>query len=217
MRGTLNKRWWIWLGAALLLVAGSIALDAGVVAGCGGCGGGGPDEKGAKAAPCRGAGGGSGCCGAGRGPGKGAGKGRGAGMAHHENIHGLLDRHAGIERKVKEIKGGVVTITTSDDPETAKMIREHVRQMKQRVESGHGMRWWDPLFAEIFEHHDKIVMEIEDVPGGVKVRETSDDPQVAALIRQHAVRGVNEFVAEGRARACQPTPLPEGYASGGTP
>lgn len=130
-------------------------------------------------------------------------------MPDHENIHGLLDRHEGIERSVEEIDGGVLTITTSEDPETTTMIREHVREMKQRVESGHGMRHWDPLFVELFRHYEKIEMEIEDVPGGVRVRETSDDPEVAILITQHAIRGVSEFVAGGHERARQPTPMPE--------
>jgi hypothetical protein len=145
---------------------------------------------------------------------RGARQGRGgggAGAPHHDNIHALLDEHEAIERWVEEIDGGVETLTTSDDPEVTDRIREHVRQMKQRVEAGHGMRYWDPLFVELFRNHDKIRMEIEDVPGGVRVREISDDPQVVLLIRQHAIRGVDEFVAEGHARARRETPLPEGY------
>ena len=86
--------------------------------------------------------------------------------------------------------------------------------MQERMESGHGMRWWDPLFAELFRHHDKIRMEIEDIEGGVRVRETSDDPEVAKLIRQHAIHGVSEFVEKGYERARQSSPLPEGYAGG---
>jgi hypothetical protein len=34
------------------------------------------------------------------------------------------------------------------------------------------------------------------------------------LIRQHAHRAVSEFVAEGMARAMEPTPLPPGYTGG---
>jgi len=155
-----------------------------------------------------------GCCGrggGGRGYGARAGMRGGAGGAHHENIHALLDRHDAIQRQVKEIEGGVETVTTSESPDVVEIIREHVREMQQRVESGHGLRWWDPTFAELFRNHDKIEMQIEDVPGGVRVLETSKDPDVAMLIRQHAIRGVSEFVAEGHARARKPTPLPEGY------
>lgn len=126
-------------------------------------------------------------------------------------IHGLLMNHEKIRREVENIPGGVRTITTSSDPEVARMIRTHVYQMKERIEEGRTIRRMDPLFREIFEHHEKIHMQIEEVPGGARVTETSDDPQVTLLIRQHARRAVSEFVEGGMQRAMQPTPLPEGY------
>jgi len=150
----------------------------------------------------------------GQGHGRGAGMGRGPQGPHHENIHALLDRHTLIERKIEEIDGGVETITTSGDAATEETIRQHVRQMEDRLTSGHGMRHWDPLFVELFRHHDKIHMEIVDVPGGVRVRETSGDPEVASLIQLHA-RAVSEFVSDGYDRAHRATPLPEGYAKAG--
>ena len=69
----------------------------------------------------------------------------------------------------------------------------------------------DPPFKEIYEHADKIDMQIEDLENGVLVVETSEDPQVVKLIRQHAHRAVSEFAEQGMQRAMQPTPLPEGY------
>lgn len=126
-------------------------------------------------------------------------------------IHGLLMNHETIRREVENIPGGVRTITTSSDPEVARLIRSHVYQMKERIEEGRAIRHMDPLFREIFEHHEKIEMQIEEVPGGVRVTETSDDPQITSLIRQHARRAVSEFVEGGMPRAMQPTPLPEGY------
>jgi hypothetical protein len=142
---------------------------------------------------------------------QGRGPGPGRGVPHHDAIHALLDAHEAIERQVVEIDNGVITVTTSDDPEVAERIRLHVRQMEQRMESGHGMRWWDPLFAELFRHHEAVQMKVEEIPNGVRVTETSDDPEVAKLIKQHATRGVSEFVAQGYARAHQATPLPDGY------
>ncbi len=202
-----TSRWAIVGAAAILVVTGALVLDSGVAACCGGCGGSGEDATS-----------GNGCGGQGRGHGKGAGGGRqmgcGGGMPDHENIHGLLDHHEAVERHVEEVEGGVETVTTSEDPEVTRMIREHVREMKQRVESGHGMRHWDPLFVELFRNYEKIEMEIEDVPGGVRVRETSDDPDVAILIRQHAIRGVSEFVAGGHERAGQRTPMPDLHQPG---
>jgi hypothetical protein len=125
-------------------------------------------------------------------------------------IHRLLIDHAHIRREVEEVAGGVRTTTVSARPEIAEMIRTHVGQMKARVEDGEPIRQMDPVFREIFEH-EKIAMEIEEISGGVRVTETSDDPQVVLLIRQHARRAVSEFVAEGMQRAMQPTPLPPAY------
>lgn len=126
-------------------------------------------------------------------------------------IHELLVAHEQIDRQVDDIHGGIEALTRSDDDELAARIRTHVRQMQARLARGDPIREMDPLFREIFEHHDAIAMPIEKVPGGVRVTETSDDPQVALLIRQHARRAVSEFVADGMARAMRPTPLPPGY------
>lgn len=130
---------------------------------------------------------------------------------HMRPIRELLASHEHIRRDVEELADGVRTTTVSDRPEIADLIRTHVRQMEARVEAGDPIRRMDPVFREIFENHDKIRIEVEDVAGGVRVRETSDDPQVVVLIRQHAIRAVSEFVADGMQRAMRPTPLPTGY------
>lgn len=132
-------------------------------------------------------------------------------MEEMSAIHRLLSDHEKIERSVEDIPGGVRTITTSRDAEVAALIRRHVSQMKERIEEGRPIRRMDPLFRELFEHHEHIRMEIEEIRGGVRVTETSEIPRVTALIRQHARRAVSEFVAEGMPRAMRPTPLPPGY------
>ena len=166
---------------------------------CAGCG------KGAG----HGQGGGCGKC---AGHGQGAGHGQAAG-AHQppdrETIHGMLAQHEKIQRSVKDIDGGIVADTTSKDPEVAAMIKKHVAEMKTRLEQGQPTRMWDPLYAALYEHHDEIAMSIVEIEGGVRVTETSKNPEVVALIRQHATRGVSEFAAQGFERAHQPTPLPE--------
>jgi hypothetical protein len=60
-------------------------------------------------------------------------------------------------------------------------------------------------------------MAIEEAPGGVRVKETADEPRVVPLVRQHARRAVSEFVAEGMPRAMRFTLLPPGYKSSSAP
>jgi hypothetical protein len=127
-------------------------------------------------------------------------------------IHALLDQHRQIERSVTEIPGGVETTTTSTVPAVTTLIRTHAKQMKARLEAGQPIRMWDPLFAELFRHHDQIEMQVVELPGGVRVVEASNDPQVTVLIRGHAAR-LSEFVAGGYSRVHEPTPLPAGYVA----
>jgi hypothetical protein len=126
-------------------------------------------------------------------------------------IHELLLSHRKIDRRVEDIPGGIRSWTTSADGDIADLIRTHVHQMKARLERGDPIREMDPLFREILKHGETIRMEIANIPEGVRVTETSPDPQVALLIRQHAHRAVSQFVAAGMPRAMQPTPLPQGY------
>lgn len=181
------------------LVFGLAALDGWAGPGCGGqgmCrrdGGGGPPTQ--------------------AGGGAGGGASQGSSMADaRDTFHALLAEHEKINRVVEEIEGGVATTTISADPAVTRKIREHVRQMQGRVERGEGLRHWDPLFVEIFEHHDEIAMAIDDVPGGVRVRETSRNADVVKLIRAHA-KAVTEFTERGFDRAHEATALPEGYPS----
>jgi hypothetical protein len=132
-------------------------------------------------------------------------------MRDMHTIHDLLVRHGKIQCAVEDIPGGVRAVTTSAAPEVANQIRAHVWQMKERIEQGRPIRMIDPLFREIFRHHEQIKLEVVEVPGGAQVTETSGDPQVVLLIRQHARRAVSEFVAGGMRLAMRPTPLPDGY------
>lgn len=132
-------------------------------------------------------------------------------MADMAAIRDLLADHERIERRVENVPGGVSTVTVSDDPQIARSIRRHVREMRDRYGRDQPIRMMDPVFRELFRHRDEAAMTIEDIPGGVRVLHTSDDPQVALLIRQHARRFVSEAAEQGMRRAMRPTPLPEGY------
>ena len=164
-----------------------------------------------------------GCCaGMGRGPaadeatGRGM-MGRGMGGGNHQVMQKamtLVHNRFAIEREVEEIAGGVRTTTrVKDDPEVLAVLRAHVGDVEQLLQSGGRIRQWDPLFAAIFDHYDEIEMTIEELPDGVRVTETSENPAVAELIRAHAAK-VNDFLARGHDAVHEATPLPEGYRSG---
>lgn len=132
-------------------------------------------------------------------------------MKDMRTIHRLLMSHGKIKRRVNNLDNGVETWTESDDPKIAQAIQVHVRQMKERMEKGNPIRQMDPVFRELFDHHEKVNMQIKDTDKGIHVVETSEDPQVVLLIQQHANEAVSEFVKYGMKRAMKPTPLPEGY------
>ncbi len=128
-------------------------------------------------------------------------------FADRDDFHFLLEHHDKIRREVKNITGGVETLTESDDPEVAARLKKHVAAMYRRVEKGEPIRMRDPLFREIFRHADKIAMKYVETAKGVRVTETSKDPYVASLIREHA-KVVTGFVKHGFDEAHRNHPLP---------
>ena len=135
----------------------------------------------------------------------------GASMNERRVMRGLLRSPDRIERNVRNVPNGVVAVTTSDDPRVAELIRRHVRQMRASYDRDEPVRTRDPLFRELFANRERINLEIEDIPGGVRVLHTSDDPRVVPLIRQHAHHFVSEAAEQGMARVMRRTPLPDGY------
>ena len=151
-------------------------------------------------------------------PGRGRGMGRGPGpemRADQEVFHYLLENHAKIRRTVTRLENGVDTITESDDPAVATKIQEHVASMHTRVKNGRGLRFWDELFVALFKDYDKIVMVVENTAKGVRVKETSDNRQVATLIQAHA-DVVSLFVKHGfdEAHKNHPVPVPKDKDAG---
>lgn len=138
-----------------------------------------------------------------RGPGRGMGRGMmGGGGPQGEMrndmqvFHHLLEHYDDIRRTVKNTETGVETVTESDNPEIAAKIQEHVVAMQKRLEEGRGLRFWDPLFRALFQKSAEISMKVERTEKGVKVTETSKNPQVVPLIQAHA-RVVSGFVQRG--------------------
>lgn len=125
-------------------------------------------------------------------------------------FHELLRRHDAIRREVENTPNGIRTVTESDDPELAGLIKGHVHEMHRRLTEGFGLRHWDPAFAEIFAQKDKVRMEITETDRGVVIEEVSDDLNVVKLIQLHGVV-VTNFVNSGGQAASQPTDLPDDY------
>jgi hypothetical protein len=130
---------------------------------------------------------------------------------HHElmaSIHFLIDHRDQVVREVEPIDGGVLTTTRAPkNPELAAKIQQHVREMYALLENGGRIHQWDPLFKALFDNAEKIELTYEDLEDGIRVRETSTDPEVVELIRAHAEK-VNDFVARGREAMHEATPLP---------
>ncbi len=127
-----------------------------------------------------------------------------------DTFHFLLHNHGKIRRVVKNLDNGVETVTESANAEVATKIQEHVPAMYERLKSGKGVRYWDPLFAEAFKHGKKMKMTIENTKAGVKVIETSEEADVVKIIQAHATV-VSKFVEKGfeESRKVHPVPRSE--------
>lgn len=117
----------------------------------------------------------------------------------------LLEHHASIRREVRHLENGVEAVTESDDPAIAALIQDHALAMQSRMRVGARVRVWDPVFLELFDHADKVRLEIMTTGKGVKIVETSEDPHVVMLLRSHA-EGLSDFVREGFEASAKATP-----------
>jgi hypothetical protein len=114
----------------------------------------------------------------------------------------LLTDHDKIHRTVTELPDGVQAITESDDPAVAARLVDHVTAMKSRLHDDRRVRQWDPLYIAIFDDAEKVNLDITPTGKGVRVRETSTDPAVIALIKQHA-GVVSGYAREGFAESAR--------------
>jgi hypothetical protein len=117
--------------------------------------------------------------------------------ADRELFHFLLDNRDQITREIRTLDNGIQSVTEAKDPELAAKLREHVESMHQRLLTGRGVHRRDPLFAAIFHHAKEIDLKIEATENGLRVTETSANPEVVKLIQQHA-ETVSLFLKNGR-------------------
>ena len=68
--------------------------------------------------------------------------------------------------------------------------------MKTHLNSGLGVRQWDPAFREFREHYGDLEMQIQNIKNGVAVSVTGSTPGAIAAARNHA-SVISKFVKNG--------------------
>ncbi len=121
-------------------------------------------------------------------------------MAQMGDIHELFMNHDRMTRTVTNLPDGIRSVTASDDPRIAQLLKDHVAAMQQRVGTGNdpGLPIESSALRALFQNHDKIQTTIETTANGVVVVQTSSDPITVALLQQHASE-VTDFVNQGMA------------------
>ena len=115
-------------------------------------------------------------------------------------IHTLFVDHDRIKRTVTNLPNGIRTVTESDDPQIAALLKTHVADMMKRVGAGDdpGLPIESDALHSIFRDKDKIRTSVETTASGAVVVQTSDDPKVVAELQEHAAQ-VTDFAQEGMA------------------
>ena len=111
-------------------------------------------------------------------------------------FHYLLANRQKIRRTVDQLPNGILTLTESDDPAVVEQLQAHVNAMVARMEDNRPIHARDPLFAELFRQAEHVKVQIERLPSGVRVTETSEDLYTVKLLREHA-RVVSLFLERG--------------------
>jgi hypothetical protein len=114
----------------------------------------------------------------------------------------LLRQNSKIQRDYKHTLNGIDSLTESDDPQVAALIKTHVQQMHALMDScakgkcSHTPRYFDPLFRAVYANADKIDMKITNTDKGVRVLEDGKGDAAKLLVQAHAAV-VSKFVANG--------------------
>ena len=111
-------------------------------------------------------------------------------------IHTLFQGHSKIRRTVSETKEGYVALTESDDPKVASALKKHVKQMRDRLDSGLRVRRWDPAFEEYVKHYHHMTHEFEETRKGVRITVKGTTSVASQVARNHA-KVITAFVTHG--------------------
>ena len=121
-------------------------------------------------------------------------------MAEMGAIHELMVNHDRINRTVTNFANGIRTVTESDDPRVAGIIKEHVLGMDQHVSAGNDpdLPMESPALHSIFQNADKVHTSIQTTAKGAVVVQTSNDAETVAALQKHASE-VSDLVKGGMA------------------
>ena len=111
-------------------------------------------------------------------------------------VHEMLQSHDRIARKVTNLPDGIRTVTESDDPQVAALIKGHVASMQKRLGEGRVFNLFSPTLPVLFDNKDKIKTVVETTAKGATVTQTSTDAKVVAALQAHAVE-VSELARDG--------------------
>ncbi len=109
-------------------------------------------------------------------------------MALMAGSHELVMNHDRITRTVTNLPNGIRTVTESDDPRIAALIKEHVATTVARVEKSDdpGLPIETPALHAIFRNNAKIHTSADTTARGIVVVQTSADSASVAALQQHA-------------------------------
>lgn len=110
----------------------------------------------------------------------------------------LFARHTEIRRTVTEIPGGVRATTESDSPDLAARLQAHVSEAYNRLDRGIAVMGaaTSATLPTLVANAGNYCRRLTLTPTGIAIEETSDDPALVQVIRDHA-REVSGFVADG--------------------
>lgn len=111
-------------------------------------------------------------------------------------VHAMLFNHDKIRRSVTDLPNGIRTVTESDDPRVAQLIKQHVASMRERLTDGRVFNVASHTLPTIFANHGKVQTALEQTQNGVIVTQTSSDPETVVALQKHA-REVSDLAQGG--------------------
>jgi hypothetical protein len=120
----------------------------------------------------------------------------GAFAADMRLVRDLIHNHDRIQRTVTNLPDGIRTVTESEDPQIAQVIKAHVASMEGRLKEGKTFNLFSPTLPILFAKKDTIKTVAETTEKGSIVTQTSSDLRVVTALQAHATE-VNDLVRDG--------------------